>query len=145
LSHPLAEAAIRSQDLDRSQNNNSVGALLEYGSFRALYTGDSETAELHAWLRAARVPRVTLVKVAHHGSSNGTVAEWVRATAPAIALVSVGSRNAFGHPATAVEAAWTAIGARVYRTDLEGTIDVQAMADGQFTVSRQARRPEGVQ
>ena len=44
--------------VDDSQNNNSVGVLVEYGRFRALFTGDSETAELHKWLRDGRVPQV---------------------------------------------------------------------------------------
>jgi beta-lactamase superfamily II metal-dependent hydrolase len=120
--------------LDDSQNNNSVGALLEYGRFRALYTGDSEIAELRSWLRTARIPRVTIVKVAHHGSSNGTAAEWVRATAPVIALFSLASRNSYGHPSPGVETAWTSVGAQVHRTDREGTIDIAATADGSVTV-----------
>lgn len=126
--------------VDHSQNNNSVGALVEYGRFSALYTGDSEVAELRSWLRTARISQVTLVKIAHHGSSNGTVAEWVRATAPAIAVVSLASRNSYGHPSPGVEAAWIAIGAQVYRTDRQGTIDVTATADGRFTVSGAGRR-----
>ena len=121
--------------LDNSQNNNSVGALIEYGRFRALYTGDSEVAELRSWLRTARISRVTLMKIAHHGSSNGTVGEWVRATAPAIAVVSLSSSNSYGHPSPGVEAAWIAIGARVFRTDRDGTIDVTATADGHLTAS----------
>ena len=130
--------------VDRSQNNNSVGVLVEFGRFRALYTGDSEIPELHGWMRSARVPQVTLVKVAHHGSGNGTAPEWVRATAPAIAVVSLGSRNSYGHPSPGVEAMWEAIGARVYRTDRHGSIEVVAGADGRFSVSAFAPRTRSV-
>ena len=126
--------------VDRSQNNNSVGALVEYGRFRALYTGDSEVAELRSWLRTARISRVTVLRVAHHGSSNGTLAEWVRATAPAVVLISLASMNSYGHPSPGVEAACIAIGAQVYRTDRQGTIGVVATADGRFTVSGAGRR-----
>jgi beta-lactamase superfamily II metal-dependent hydrolase len=130
--------------MDRSQNNNSVGALVEYGRFRALYTGDSEIPQLRAWLRTARIPRVTLVKVAHHGSANATMPEWARATAPAIALVSVGARNAYGHPSPGVEAVWAAMGAEIRRTDRQGTIEISATADGRFTVSGTRRAPVSV-
>ena len=126
--------------VDHSQNNNSVGALIEYGQFRALYTGDSEVAQLQRWLRTARIPQVTLVKAAHHGSSNGTAPEWVRATMPAVVVISLSSRNSYGHPSPGVEAMWSAVGARVYRTDHLGTIEVRASDDGRFTV-RAGRLP----
>jgi beta-lactamase superfamily II metal-dependent hydrolase len=50
-----------------SQNNGSVGLLLEFGEFRALYTGDAERWELEGWLKAGVIPEVTVIKVAHHG------------------------------------------------------------------------------
>ncbi|MGH7699429.1 MAG: ComEC/Rec2 family competence protein [Gemmatimonadales bacterium] len=49
------------------QNNSSVGLLVQYGDFRALFAGDSELYELDFWLRNDSVPRVHVVKVAHHG------------------------------------------------------------------------------
>lgn len=127
---------------DASQNNNSVGVVVEHGAFRALYTGDSEVPELTGWLRQQRVPRVAVVKVAHHGSGNGTTTAWVRATSPALALVSVGGRNAYGHPATQAMLQWSSAGAQVLRTDLHGTIEIAARPDGRFTV-RTSRRPGG--
>jgi beta-lactamase superfamily II metal-dependent hydrolase len=117
-----------------SQNNNSVGVLIEHGRFRALYTGDSELPQLAAWRQRGRIPQVTVVKVAHHGSRNGTDASWVRATSPAVALISVGSQNAYGHPSPHVELLWRANGARVYRTDRNGTIEIEARANGRFSV-----------
>lgn len=120
--------------VDHSQNNNSVGLLVEYGRFRALYTGDSEQAELSQWLRDGRVSHVTLVKAAHHGSGNGVTSDWVAATSPAIVLISVGSRNRYGHPSAEVERRWKAANARVYRTDQVGEIEIKASRDGSFTV-----------
>jgi competence protein ComEC len=115
------------------QNNGSVGLLLEFGDFRALYTGDSERFALDAWLRRESVPNVTLVKVAHHGARNGTSPRWVAATRPRIALISVGP-NAYGHPAAEVEWIWSTSGARVYRTDRQGTIEILATRDARVVV-----------
>jgi beta-lactamase superfamily II metal-dependent hydrolase len=115
------------------QNNGSVGLLLEFGDFRALYTGDSERFALDAWLRRESVPNVTLVKVAHHGARNGTSPRWVAATRPRIALISVG-RNSYGHPAAEVEWMWATSGARVYRTDRQGTIEIVATRDARVVV-----------
>lgn len=119
------------------QNNTSVGLLLEFGHFRALYTGDSERRELAAWLRTETLPNVTLVKVSHHGARNGTTMDWILATRPRLALISVGT-NSYGHPATEVEYAWTEAGARVYRTDSSGTIELTAARNGSVIVRTQA-------
>lgn len=119
---------------DNSQNNNSVGILVEYGRFRALYTGDSEQAELSQWLRDGQISRVTMVKAAHHGSSNGVTSDWVRQTAPELVLISVGANNRYGHPSPKVEQLWSGASARVYRTDQMGEIDVTARPDGGFSV-----------
>ena len=129
--------------VDNSQNNNSVGVVIEHGAFSALYTGDSELPALAGWLRMRRVPRATVVKVAHHGGANATSADWVRATSPAIALISVSARNSYGHPSPHAELQWSAGGADVYRTDQHGTIEVTGFADGRFTVRTEKRRRSG--
>lgn len=121
------------------QNDNSVGLVLEFGGFRALFTGDSEHAELAHWLASGSVPRVMVVKAAHHGSWNGTSAAWAAATRPGVVVVSVGARNSYGHPAASALAQWTAVGARVYRTDSDGAILITVRPDGAFSVVRQAR------
>jgi beta-lactamase superfamily II metal-dependent hydrolase len=117
------------------QNNSSVGILVEYGEFRALLTGDSELLELDHWLANASVPRVHVVKVAHHGSWNGTSAAWARATRPQVAVISVGAGNSYGHPSPAALREWESVGARVYRTDLEGTVLILANTDGSFVAT----------
>ena len=125
--------------LDPGQNNNSVGILVEYGKFRALYTGDSETEELAHWLAQKRVPSVQLIKAAHHGSENGVTRALVLAARPAVVVVSAGRANSYGHPDPRVLQAWTVAGAHIYRTDLDGTVQVNALMDGSFKVSRHPR------
>jgi len=115
-----------------SQNNSSVGLLLEYGNFRALLTGDAEVLELRHWLATERLPRVQVVKVSHHGSRNGTIPDLVDATRPEVAVISVGAANAYGHPWPATIELWSRAGAQVHRTDLEGTILILAHRDGSF-------------
>src|SRR5437016_2366831 len=112
------------------QNNSSVGLLVEYGKFRALLTGDSDSSELQYWLTNESIPRVDVVKVAHHGSWDGTSAEWVQATRPEVAVISVGARNSYRHPSPVAIQLWRSVGARVHRTDIEGTISIIAKMDG---------------
>ena len=126
------------------QNNGSVGILLEYGEFRALLTGDSEQYELDHWLQHASVPRVTVVKVAHHGSRNGTTAAWVQATRPQVAVISVGAGNSYGHPSPQVIEQWRSAGARVYRTDRDGAVIIEANRDGSYIVLNEYSGPTRV-
>jgi len=119
------------------QNNSSVGILVQYGEFRAILTGDSEQFELQYWIQHDSIPRVTVVKVAHHGSRNGTSSEWVEATHPQVAVISVGTGNSYGHPSSEVVEAWEGAGATVYRTDQDGTVIIQAKRDGSYVVLKE--------
>jgi competence protein ComEC len=125
-------------------NNGSVGILIEYGQFRALFTGDSEQEELRYWLASGAIPHVNLLKVAHHGSPNGTSAPWIAATKPQAAVISVGAGNSYGHPSPTVIAEWEDAGARVYRTDRDGTVFVVANEDGSFVITTDRAEPNGI-
>ena len=126
------------------QNNSSVGVVLEFREFRALLTGDSELQELASWLGDGAIAHVNVAKVAHHGSHNGSSAEWIEAIRPQVAVISVGAGNSYGHPSPAVIAAWEGIGARVYRTDRDGSVLVLANDDGSFVVTTSNADPIGV-
>lgn len=91
--------------------------------------------ELRHWLNNESIPRVNVVKVAHHGSWNGTTVEWVQTTRPEVAVISVGARNSYGHPSPRVIQQWQSVGARVYRTDVEGTVSIFANMDGTFATT----------
>lgn len=126
------------------QNNASVGILVQYGQFRALLTGDSEWPELRYWLAHDSIPPVQVVKVAHHGSWNGTTREWTQATRPQVAVISVGARNSYGHPAPQVIRQWESVAARVYRTDTDGTVLIFANQDGSFVVATERSDTSGI-
>lgn len=115
------------------QNNRSVGLLVQYGQWRALLTGDAQEEELGYWLQVDSVPPVTVLKVDHHGSRNGTTPEWVARTQPRVAVISVG-HNSYGHPSPAVIAAWCAAGAFVFRTDQNGSTVIRADTTGHGVV-----------
>src|SRR5262249_50142931 len=82
------------------ENNNSIGIRVEYGSFAALLPGDAEAAERRWWERT--VPDLcagcAVLKLAHHGSQNGTDARWLELVRLELAVASVGQSNEYGHP-----------------------------------------------
>ena len=119
---------------DTEENNNSLGVIVQYRNFRALYTGDSQADELEFWVSMNIIPRVHLLKAAHHGSQNGITADWVATTLPSAVIISTG-KNAFGHPSRDVINTWTSLGAKVFRTDYLGTVQVNVARDGGFNVT----------
>ena len=123
----------------RTQNEQSVGAVISYGEFRTIFSGDAEVRSLQSWLDAGLIPHATVAMVGHHGSADATTPAWVRATSPELAVISVGGSNSYGHPAPATLAMWSAARRRILRTDSDGTIEVRGCHDGSFTASTSGR------
>ncbi len=118
------------------ENDRSIVLKIEYGGFSVLLTGDIERGAEQAI--AAPEIRSTLLKVPHHGSRTSSTAAFLDAVAPEAAVISVGRRNVYGHPAPEVVAAYEARGARLYRTDRDGAILVET--DGKSWRVRAARQ-----
>ena len=82
------------------ENDNSIGLRLQYGKFSVLLTGDSEADERQWWI--GHIPELirdcTILKLAHHGSRNGTDARWLDLVQPELAVASLGTGNDYGHP-----------------------------------------------
>jgi len=118
------------------QNVNSIGVLVEYGDFKALFTGDSEIEELRHFL-ARGVPDVTLLKAPHHGSRDALTPAWLSATQPEVVVVSCGLDNRYGHPHPWALRYYKTVAEQVYRTDLNGGIKVLGAKDGTYIVETQ--------
>ena len=110
-------------------NNVSIVLLGTIGDRRFLLAGDVEDGVDPALL-TAKLPRVDVLKVAHHGSRTATTQAFVDAVRPRIAIASAGSKNRYGHPARATLQRLSDAGARVYRTDRDGTVAITFDAAG---------------
>ncbi|MEU2613549.1 ComEC/Rec2 family competence protein [Micromonospora sp. NPDC007271] len=110
-------------------NNNSLVLAARVAGVRILLPGDAETEEQRALLEAAPpgAVRADVLKVAHHGSAYQDP-EFLAAVRPAVALVSVGVGNDYGHPNPGLLDRLGRAGARVLRTDTDG--DIAAVRDG---------------
>ncbi|MEP7116545.1 MAG: DNA internalization-related competence protein ComEC/Rec2 [Acidobacteriota bacterium] len=115
----------------RVRNDDSVAVSLGLGRVRVLLTGDIGAEVEPSVLAAAGglddgVPRLlTVLKVAHHGSAGSSSEPFLTSLHPAVALVSAGAGNRFGHPAPPVLARLDAVGADLWRTDRDGEITVR--------------------
>ena len=97
--------------------------LATYGEVDALLTADAES-EVTARLLSRRVE---ILKVAHHGSSDPGLAAELRELRPAVAVISCGRNNDYGHPTPSTLAALRdSPGLRLYRTDEDGRVVLES-------------------
>ncbi len=84
-------------------NTASMVGKLQMGSRSALFTGDSPISiEQYLVQTDPRDLNVDILKLGHHGSKTSSSEIYLRATSPALALISAGVNNRYGHPATEV-------------------------------------------
>lgn len=115
-------------------NASSVVLHAVLGDFDALLTGDAYK-DVDRILAAGFADVVEVLKVGHHGSDTSTDSLLLAQARPELALISVGRYNRYGHPAPEVLGRLERSGARVRRTDREGTISVLGRPDGTYSVT----------
>jgi beta-lactamase superfamily II metal-dependent hydrolase len=110
------------------ENDNSIGIRVQYGSFSALLTGDSEGPERAWWERHCPdlLRDCTVLKLAHHGSRNGTDTRWLDLVRPRLAVASLGKGNDYGHPHPETLSLLRKTEIPLLRTDQRGTISIQS-------------------
>jgi competence protein ComEC len=128
----------------RVRNDDSLVIELRFGEVSLLLTGDvGHEVEAELSPRLDLLPLVVL-KVAHHGSATSSSARFLDNAHPAVALIGTGRGNTYGHPVPSVLSRLAEIGAEVFRTDLDGQVEVvtdgQSLAVETFT-GRRFRRP----
>jgi competence protein ComEC len=106
----------------RVRNDDSVVLDVRFGDVSVLLTGDISEEVERALVPQLAPARLRILKVAHHGSRTSSSAALLEAWRPQVALISCGRGNRFGHPTTEVLDRLAAVGAQVYRTDVDGEI-----------------------
>jgi competence protein ComEC len=123
-------------------NDNSIGLVIEIGSFRATLLGDSEHRQQAWWLENHRnlLGPVDIHKATHHGSANGDTRALLEILRPSVVIVSAGAGNSYGHPHASALALYQGVGARVLRTDRDGSVIIRVKVDGTHTVTTSGQR-----
>ncbi len=115
---------------DDDPNDASVALLVSTGGLTLLLAGDlGPEAQAEVLAATPDLPRVDVLKVPHHGSAFRDD-EFFARLHPRLALISVGARNTYHHPAPGTVAALRALGATVFRTDRDGPVAVTAGPGG---------------
>ncbi len=114
-------------------NELSLVFALRYGEFRMLFTGDVPGAVEDRLSRIDSVAvRAQILKVSHHGSASSTSRLFLDAVRPQLAVISVGRANRYGHPSSHTLRRLMLHGIPVRRTDRDGTVVIEARADGSW-------------
>ena len=106
-----------------SPNNSSIVMAINSADFSLLAAGDIEPIAQSQLVQ--QLSQVDLYKVAHHGSRYQDL-NFMKALSPRISIISVGKDNTYGHPAPQTIAALSSIGSKVYRTDQDGALAINA-------------------
>jgi competence protein ComEC len=113
----------------RVRNNDSLVIELRFGQVSVVLTGDIDREVEQELAASFDGNRVVVLKVPHHGSATSSSHALLGTLRPAIALIGVGRGNPYGHPAPWAMGRLHDAGAEVFRTDLDGQIDV--VTDGE--------------
>jgi competence protein ComEC len=121
----------RNSDSDVDLNDSSIVAKLVYKNKKFLFTGDAGVLTEEELMNSKIDLKVDVLKVGHHGSETASSLDFLRVVSPSIAIIEVGVDNKFGHPKA--DSLWrlNKVGAKILRTDLNGTIKIRS--DGQKT------------
>jgi competence protein ComEC len=120
------------QGSENTPNNSSISALFTSPDFTLFAGGDLEPLA-QVQLRQ-QIGAVDIYKVSHHGSKFQDP-ELMQELSPRLAIISVGVKNTYGHPAPSTISALTDLGAKVLRTDRDGAVAISAR-DHQISIQR---------
>jgi len=120
----LSFKVLNPANLKGTPNNNSIVLCLDYGEVDFLFEGDAEKEAEGAMLVKSDmpVPDVEILKVGHHGSKTASSSDFLAVTTPEVAIYMAGEGNTYGHPHQETIQALSAIGAKIYGTDVHGSI-----------------------
>lgn len=112
-------------DADREYtdlNDSSLGIRISNGKHSFLLCGDSSKAMEEEFLDSRIYLHSDVFKVSHHGSSDANSTAFLKAVDPEYAVISCGKNNDYGHPHKRTLKRLKKTGAKLFRTDQQGTI-----------------------
>lgn len=103
---------IKNELIINESNENSIVALLVYGNYSFLFTGDvGKDVENKLFFNIQKcfnesdvkiientLKNLTVLKVSHHGSNTGSSEEFLKKIKPEYSIISAGKNNRYNHP-----------------------------------------------
>jgi len=108
------------------ENDASIVLRLRFGRTAVLLTGDIGAAVEAELLEAGLDLRSQVLKSPHHGSNSSSSAAFLERVRPETVVISVGRGNAYNLPHPEILERYRAFGVRVFRTDLDGAVEIRS-------------------
>lgn len=105
-------------------NNSSIVSQLKCLNSSFLFMGDAEIEAEDEILKEGINIKSDVLKAGHHGSITSSQEEFLEKVTPQIAIIMVGENNKFNHPSKRTLKRLERVGAKIFRSDLDGTIDI---------------------
>jgi competence protein ComEC len=107
-------------------NDHSLVLRLSYNQISFLLTGDiSQDAEKKIIESPGQI-KSQVLKSPHHGSLSSSSEAFLDRASPEIVVISVGQDNRYGFPNHEILERYKKIGAKVYRTDINGAVEISS-------------------
>ncbi len=106
------------------KNQGSMVLTVTKGEFDLLLTGDMD-ATVEAEIQDEITAQIEVLKVPHHGSKSASSEHFLEQVKPAVACISVGEKNRYGHPADEVMSRLEQNCEKIYLTKDCGAITIE--------------------
>ncbi len=106
-------------------NNSSIAFRLIFNDFKAFFSGDLEKEKEELLISQKLHLNSDILKAGHHGSKTSNNLFILEKIRPDWVIISCGVNNKFNHPNPETLKHLQSISQKVFRTDLQGNIEVQ--------------------
>ena len=127
--------------VSRIHNDDSLVLRITSGEISFLLPGDIGVPVEKDILEKFPGIRCQVLKSPHHGSLTSSSEDFLRSIAPRIVVISVGAGNVYGFPDNEVLERYERIGAKVYRTDIHGAVEL-TLRDQDISVRTASSKPK---
>ena len=114
-----------------NENDNSNIIYIEFNNTKLLFMGDAGVDTENNIVSKYNIKNIDILKVGHHGSNTSTSEKFIDVINPKESIISVGKNNRYHHPKS--EVLETLESSKVYRTDLDGSIQIILNKNGYTT------------
>lgn len=125
---PPANLAADARAHLRSEADRGLALAIQADGWAVLLPSDLSPAALEPVRRAMPAP-LAAVAMPQHGSRRGARLDWLAQARPAVVVAQSGRWTRYPLPHAEAEEAWRRRGARVFRTDLDGTVELTLAGD----------------
>ena len=120
-------------------NHCSLVLKVEYNKFSMLLMGDSEEINEIEMMRAGLPLKADVLKAGHHGGNKSTSKAFFSAVKPTACIISCGPDNPNFHPHPSILRRFEQSKSAIYRTDLQGTINLVSDGKG-FNITVEGKK-----